>query len=238
MKKPVLALVLLLVIVAGHLTRSHLGGGDGDVSLATLRQTVDALGWRGPLAFFLVVTFRQFLMLPALLVLSVGGLCFGVVGGTVLGGAGLLISGALKFQLARGLLGDWIRGALGARAHEFERRVTRMGPLAIGVCTAHPLGILSPLHWGAGLTSLRFGAFLTAIAIGAPVRAFAVSSFGATLSEGASPAVIAGGIAGAALLALPLLSPRLRRLLFEGASTPDAAAWTDPGRLPSSPPAP
>src|SRR3972149_612593 len=81
---------LTVVALAGSLLRSRLGLGS---SLADIQTTVQALGWRGPGLFLALVTFRQFLAIPAALLLSAGGLCFGVALGTLLGATGIVVSG-------------------------------------------------------------------------------------------------------------------------------------------------
>ena len=140
--------VLTAVAVAGHALRTRLGL---EPSVESLRATVDALGWRGPVIFFALVVFRQALALPAALVLPVGGLCFGAGFGTLLGALGIIVSGVMKFSIARWLGRDWMRRRLGEPFQRFERRIERMGPAVIALSTAHPLGILSPFHWAAGL---------------------------------------------------------------------------------------
>src|SRR5262245_36318280 len=195
-------LALTVVALAGWALRTRLGLG---TSAAEIEATVHALGWRGPVLFFALVTFRQFLALPAAVVLSVGGLCFGAVHGTLLGAAGIIVSGLGKFAVARTVGRPW----LGARLAPLEARVERLGPAVIGISTAHPFGILAPFHWAAGLSSLRPLPFAVALCLGAPVRAFAYSAFGATLGDTATTEFrIAAGALVAELL-MPLLILRI-----------------------------
>jgi uncharacterized membrane protein YdjX (TVP38/TMEM64 family) len=171
------------------------------------------LGWWGPAVFFLLTTFRQFLAIPAWLLLPAGGLCFGLGLGTLLGAAALVVSGCLKFGLARWVGREWFRARFGARFEELERRVDRLGPVVIGLSTAHPLGVLSPFHWGAGLSSIPFASFVVALVLGAPVRAFAFSAFGAALVDPSSTeflALVALGV----VAVLPLAHPAVRARLF------------------------
>jgi uncharacterized membrane protein YdjX (TVP38/TMEM64 family) len=83
----------------------------------------------------------------------------------------------------------------------------------IGLSTAHPLGVLSPFHWGAGLSSIPFASFVVALVLGAPVRAFAFSAFGAALVDPSSTeflALVALGV----VAVLPLAHPAVRARLF------------------------
>jgi uncharacterized membrane protein YdjX (TVP38/TMEM64 family) len=124
-----------------------------------------------------------------------------------------VVSGCLKFGLARWLGREWLRARFGERFERLERRIDRLGPVVIGLSTAHPLGVLAPFHWGAGLSSIRFTSFVVALVLGAPVRAFAFSSFGAALTDPATTEFFVVSLALGALM-LPLAHPAVRRRLF------------------------
>lgn len=204
------ALVVVAIAAGGHLLRTHLGLG----SLAEVQAAVDRLGWLGPAVFLAILVFRQFLAVPAGLILPVGGLCFGALGGTVLGTVGLVVSGMGKFAVARMVGRDYVRGRFGAQLQWFETRVERLGPIVIGISTAHPLGILSPFHWAAGLSSLSFASFALALVLGAPVRAFAYAVFGSTLADTGSQAFVLASVGLGAIILVPLAIPGVRRRLF------------------------
>ncbi len=198
-------------LVLGHLVRQGL---DMELSPGGIQEAVARLGWRGPLVFFLLTTFRQFLVIPAWLLLPAGGLCFGPALGTALGGGALVVSGCLKFGLARWLGREWLRARFGVGFERLERRVDRLGPVVIGLSTAHPLGVLSPFHWGAGLSSIPFTSFVLALVLGAPVRAFAFSTFGAALADPSTTEFFAVSLALGVLALLPLAHPAVRKRLF------------------------
>jgi uncharacterized membrane protein YdjX (TVP38/TMEM64 family) len=179
-----------------------------------IQEGVQRLGWWGAVVFFLLTAFRFFLAIPSWLILSVGGLCFGTAAGTALGGGALIASACLMFSVARWLGRDWVRTRFGERFERFERRVDRLGPALIGVCTAHPMGVLSPLHCGAGLSSIRFAPFAAAIVLGAPVRAFAFSAFGAALVDPSTSEFRTISLGLVATVLLPLAFPAVRRRLF------------------------
>jgi len=199
------------VILLGHLVRSHL---DMNLSPAGIQHGVAKLGWYGPLVFFALTTFRQFLAIPSWFILAAGGLCFGTAAGTALGGGALIVSGCLKFGVARWVGREWVREHLGGPFARLERHVDRLGPVVIGLSTAHPLGVLSPFHWAAGLSSIRFAPFAAALVLGAPVRAFAFSAFGAALVDPSAPEFRTVSLGLGALILLPLAIPAVRRRLF------------------------
>jgi len=207
-----LPLVVLSALVGvGLLARRHLGF---EASLDGIRTWVLDLGWWGPVAYVTVVTFRQFLGLPAALVLLVGGLCFGGALGTVFGTIGVVVSGLMKFGIARTVGREWLREQLGTRFERAEARIAKLGPVLVGVGTAYPVGPLSPFHWGAGLSPISLTSFAVALVLGAPVRAFAYSYLGASLVDVRSPAAAMWAGLLAIAVALPLAVPRVRHSIF------------------------
>jgi uncharacterized membrane protein YdjX (TVP38/TMEM64 family) len=204
--------VLAASAVLGHLVRGWVGVEE--LTPAGVRAAIEALGWQGPVLFFLLVVFRQFLAMPAWLILPAGGLCFGAAAGTALGAAGLIVSGALKFQVARWVGRDWFRARFGERFRRMDERVDRLGPVVIGLSTAHPLGILSPFHWGAGLSSISFAPFVLALVLGAPIRCFALSTLGASLADGRTTEFWVVALVLLPLMIAPLALPSVRRRLF------------------------
>jgi uncharacterized membrane protein YdjX (TVP38/TMEM64 family) len=211
----VVPLVAVGVIVAafaiGYDVRQDL---PRELTPAALRGWIGGLGWKGAAAFLAVVVFRQFLFVPAAVILAVGGLCFGVPLGTALGATGIILSAAMKFSLARGIAQGWAAD-LPREWAGLARRIERTGPLLIGAATAYPFGPLSPLHWAAGLTSLRFLPFLAVVLAAAPVRALALSLLGARLAETRGPIFACVTLGFLAATLLPLAHPGVRRWLFD-----------------------
>ena len=209
MKHPLRTAGVVGLLAAAFAAGLHFRGALGDdISTVGIHAWVASLGWKGVALFVALVVFRQFLLLPAALVLPVGGLCFGAAAGTALGALGIVLSAGMKFALARTL---W-RGSIAERprGRTLAARIERIGPVAIGLSTAHPMGPLSPLHWGAGLTAIPAGAFLAAVTLGAPVRAFAYSFFGAAL-DGGGGGILTGALVLLAVALLPLRPPATRR---------------------------
>ena len=199
--------------LVGHALREEM---NIEVSAESIHTYVLGLGFKAPLIFVALVTFRSFLLLPSMVVLTAGGLVFGAAVGTVLGAAGILSSALMQFSIARVLGREWVRPRLGETFRRFERRIEAAGPMLVALTTAHPVGPMSPFHWGAGLSRLAFLPFLVAVLLAGPVRAGAYSFFGANLLDAGSTRF---WLAAALLLAvalLPLLHPAIRRRVFPG----------------------
>jgi uncharacterized membrane protein YdjX (TVP38/TMEM64 family) len=181
---------------------------------SSLQGFVANLGFKGPMIYVAVVVFRSFLLLPSMVVLTVGGLVFGAAFGTLLGGLGIALSATFNFALARGVGREWIQRHYGARLRGFEERIRSAGPAMIGLATAHPMGPLSPSHIGAGLASVDWLPFVTVVLIAGPMRAFVYSFFGANLPDPTSPPFIAATILMVAVAFLPLAHRGFRARLF------------------------
>ncbi len=90
---PSLVLVLIgLLFAAGWVARQQIDVEFSLEGLEALRVWVASFGWLGPAVFIGLVAFRNFLLLPSALMLVLGGIAFGTLGGTLLGGLGLICS--------------------------------------------------------------------------------------------------------------------------------------------------
>jgi uncharacterized membrane protein YdjX (TVP38/TMEM64 family) len=216
----VLLAIVAALFLAGRSLRSELGL---ELDAAMLRDWVKSVGVVAPVVYVGLVTFRQFLLIPSLLLLTAGGLVFGAALGTLLGGVGIVLSAMLGFTLARTLGREWLRLRMAGRLSAVERYSQRLGPLMVGLATAHPLGPMTAFHWGAGLASVALVPFLAVVLVAGPTRAFLLSSLGAALLEPSSPRFwLTSGLLVAAVL-LPLAHPGVRRrLVLRRAARPPA----------------
>ncbi|MFP6664308.1 MAG: VTT domain-containing protein [Deltaproteobacteria bacterium] len=186
-----------------------------ELSLDSLRDWVRGQGTIAPFVYLGVLTFRQFLFLPSILLVTVGGLCFGVLWGTVLGSLGLFFSGVITFALGRGLGADWMRAKLGARYPGLDEKIEKFGPWVVFASMVYPAGPMTGVFWASGISTIRFGAFALAVAVGGIIRAFTYSFFGASLIDGLTPRFYLGAGLLTLLLVGPILVPSLRRRLGE-----------------------
>jgi len=219
--KPYLPLALAALVVALILASISLRGELGiEFAPESLHAYFLGLGPLAPMIFVGIMSFRSLLLLPSLLVLTVGGVVFGGPLGTALGALGITISGSMMFFVARGIGRDWVRRQLPERFRGLEQKLGAAGPVVIGLTTAHPMGPMSPFHWAAGVSSIRAGRFLVALTLAALARAGACSYFGASLTDiGSRDFYLSTAILLAAVV-LPMLHPGLRNKIF--ARQPDA----------------
>jgi uncharacterized membrane protein YdjX (TVP38/TMEM64 family) len=210
--RPLVVAALLVLFFAGaQALRAEVGL---EWSAASIRSTMLGLGWWAPAAFLLLVMGRQFMALPSVLVLTSAGLLFGAPLGSLLGGIGIALNATLLFLVARWMGRDWVLPWLHARFPDFEERANSAGPLLIAFMTGHPMGVLTPFHFAAGVTGIPLAVFVGVVLPAALFRAACYAFLGANLLEPGSPRFwAASGLLLAATL-LPLAHPGLRARLL------------------------
>ncbi len=207
----VLLALVVGAVVLGRAVRQEAGI---EVSAESIQTWVSSLGWQAPALYVGLVTFRIFLILPSWVVLSAGGLVFGAFLGTVLGGLGVLLSAVMGYGLARGIGRDWVRPRMQARLQGYGQSLERVGPLLVGLVTAHPMGPMTAFHWAAGFATVPLLGFVMAVLLGGPTRAFIYSFFGSTLLEPGSGEFYLATTILVVVALLPLAHPGIRRRLF------------------------
>jgi uncharacterized membrane protein YdjX (TVP38/TMEM64 family) len=155
-----------------------------DLDPATLRERIDALGWLAPGVFVAAACFRPFLLLPSWVLMSAGGLLFGLVGGCVFGTLGFTAGGALAFGIARALGREALAGRLSGGVARIDAYLSRRGALWIGLYTAVPITPLTAAHAAAGLSGMSAPGFVASIALALLPRTALFSYFGASLASG------------------------------------------------------
>ncbi len=211
--RPLLIGAAIVVVFWGaSLLRASMGI---EWSVTSIQTYVASLGIKAPLIFFGLVAFRQFMLIPSAILLTAGGLLFGVGMGTLLGGAGIVMSGCICFLLARFMGGEWVHERLQARVRQFDKRANAAGPILVGLMTAHPMGLLTPFHLAAGVSGMSLLVFLATVLLAGPIRAASYSALGSSLVEIGSPRFY---MASGALILIALLQfahPKLRKRIFD-----------------------
>lgn len=183
-----------------------------DLDPEALRAWIEAQGWRAPLVFVAAAAVRIFLLLPSWVLMSTGGLLFGVLGGTLLGTAGFTLGALVAFGIPRALGRDAMKGRLSGGLARLDDTVRRRGAAWLGLYTALPITPLTPAHAAAGLSGMPPAAFAAAVAAGLAPRTLLFSWFGDSLAEGNWGQTLAALALGAVLAALGVrLSRRAAR---------------------------
>ena len=170
-----------------------------DLDPRTLRDRIGEFGWLAPAAYVVVASMRIFLGLPSWVVMSAGGLLFGVWGGFVWGLVGFNVGAALAFGIARGLGRDAVAARLRGRAIRADEYVRARGAPWMALYTAVPISVLTPAHMAAGLSGMAAVGFLVAVFAGLIPRMALYSFFGDAIAQGDWTAVAVSATAIAVL---------------------------------------
>jgi uncharacterized membrane protein YdjX (TVP38/TMEM64 family) len=205
--------VLVSVVFLGGIARERLGI---QLDVESVRAFAEGLGPAGPLLFVFVVAGRSLLWLPSQIVLIAAGLCFGTVVGSLVGGAGLMISGLFLFGLARYAGRASIERRMGRRIrHLLDLANHRSGAVAFGLACGYPVSPLSPLQAAAGLTPMPIANFVASAFVGGALRASLFAFFGDALAKASFASLAWPTVAFLAAAGSPFVFPAGRRWLRE-----------------------
>jgi uncharacterized membrane protein YdjX (TVP38/TMEM64 family) len=205
--------ILALAVGVGSFLRSELGI---ELDVESVRAFAESLGTAGPILFVFVVAGRALLALPSQIVLIAAGLCFGTAVGTVVGGAGLMLSGLAMFLIARFAGRESIEERIGERGrHLLDFARHRSGAVTFAIACGYPIMPLSPIQAGAGLTPMPISNFVVAAFIGGSIRSSIFAYFGNAIAIASWTNVIYSVAFFVAVIAIPLAFPKGRAWLRE-----------------------
>ena len=220
----VFAVLAVIILVGGELRRA-LGI---ELSVDSVRGFAEGLGPSGPLLFVFVVALRSALALPSQVVLIAAGLCFGTIIGTIVGGAGLMLSGLAVFSGARYAGKDSVERRFGPRfGHVLGAAGDRAGAAFITLAMGYPVSPLTPIQAAAGVTPMSVAVFITAAFTGGAIRAAVFAYFGNAITETSRMSLLIATLGLLVALALPLSHRAGRawlRTLFSAREAEQAAA--------------
>jgi uncharacterized membrane protein YdjX (TVP38/TMEM64 family) len=210
-RKRLLALAVVLVLGGvGLYLRASL---EIEWSVPVVRQLIVDLGFWGPVMYLALFAFRWAFLIPSQVMLVVAGVCFGFPQGALYGAVGVTMSGIFVFLITRFLSGDVLRERVPPRvARALEAAGRRGGALLVALGTGYPVGPMTAVHVGAGLTTMPLALFLPALFAGSLVRAGLCTYLGDSLAEvGLLESWPAFAVL--AVLCVPFLIPRFRARL-------------------------
>ena len=206
--------VLAALLMLGRALVDYFGIAFNLASVQDFQDWIDSLGWRGPLTYVFLIIFRLFFGLSTHVVLTVGGVAFGLVEAIIWGGIGLTLSGIVQYGLGLYLGSAWVTKRLGERNEELQQILSRSGVPALFLVTVHPLGPQSPMTIVAGAIRFHFTKFVSTMVVAAPIRASIYALLGASvldLNLGQITLITLGFVV---ISVVPFLHPKTRKMLL------------------------
>ncbi len=183
-------------------------------SVHDFRDWINSIGWWGPLAYVVLVVIRLFLGLSTHVVLTLGGVAFGLTEAIIWGGVGLTLSGVVQYGLGYYLGSDWVTKRLGDKNERLQRILSRSGVPALFLITVHPLGPQSPMTIVAGAVRFQFAKFVMTMMVASPIRASIYAVLGGAVLEFELWLIAQITVGCIVLMVLPFLHRKTRRLLL------------------------
>lgn len=193
-----------------------------DLDPMDLRHRIEGLGWWAPLAFTAAAALRPFLLLPSFVVMSAGGLLFGWLGGIVFSTIGFSLGAILDFVLARGLGREAVQKRMRpGRLAALDAFLSDRGAPWLGLYTALPVTLLTPVFAAAGLSGMSLGPFALWVTLGLVPRTALYSYFGDSLTQGSSQIIVSAVVLAIACVVGVIVATRLLRSRGSGRSERD-----------------
>jgi len=213
---PLLVLIgaLIALLMVGRFLAYYFGIELTLDSVHDFRDWIDSIGWWGPLAYVVLVVIRLFLGLSTHVVLTLGGVAFGLTEAIIWGGVGLTLSGVVQYGLGYYLGSDWVTRRLGDKNERLQRILSRSGVPALFLITVHPLGPQSPMTIVAGAVRFQFAKFVMTMMVASPIRASIYAVLGGAVLEFDLWLIAQITVGCIVLMVLPFLHRKTRRLLL------------------------
>lgn len=183
-----------------------------DLDPKALRERIEALGWWAPIGFMAAAGLRPFLLLPSFVVMSAGGLLFGMFQGILLSTIGFSLGAILDFVLARGLGRDAVQKRMRpGRLAALDAFLSDRGAPWLGFYTALPVTVLTPVFAAAGLSGMSVGPFALWVTLGLVPRTALYSYFGDSLTQGSTQIIVSTSVLAVACVVGVIVAGRLLR---------------------------
>lgn len=188
----VVRLALLAAVVVGLFAAVALSGG---LSSHRVSDSLDGLGWAGPLVFILVSSALTVALFPGPLLAGAAGLLFGSAVGTPTAIVAATLGACAAFSISRRFGAEAVDELSGRRVRVVQDAIVARGFLTVLYARILPLMPFTLVNYAAGLTRVRLLVFAAATAIGCAPRAFAYVALGGSLDNLGSPeAIVAFGV--------------------------------------------
>ena len=205
---------LITLLMAGRLLADYFGIELKLNSVHDFRDWIDSIGWWGHLAYVVLVVIRLFLGLSTHVVLTLGGVAFGLTEAIIWGGVGLTLSGVVQYALGYYLGSDWVTKRLANKHERLQQILSRSGVPALFLITVHPLGPQSPMTIVAGAVQFPFTRFVVTMMLASPIRASIYAVLGGAVLELDLWLIAQITVGCVVVMILPFLHHKTRRLLL------------------------
>lgn len=181
LRNGLLVVVLLIMLWLGFNVRLP--------SVGELQAEIEELGWVGVVAFLALYAAVAMTPIPVTIMAVTGGLLFGVIIGSVLSVAGVLVGCWGAYWLARGLGRRTVLKLLGGHARKVETNLQGAGFQSVCMLRLMPGFPYWPVNYGSGAFGIGQRTFLTASLVSTVPGQVSLVAVGAFIAH---PGVLSG----------------------------------------------
>lgn len=178
-KKILISVIVLIFIIAVAFAIRY----SQHISIYSLEYILKGFGSWSYVLFFLLCSFRSFLLLPCGFTSALGGLLFGSIKGTIITLIGYTIGGTIVFHLSRVLGKDWAREFIKNKAAVLEKMASQNSFLSIFVLRVVPILPFDAVSCIGGVSDVKWPDYVLATFLGSLPGVFLYVYFGETLKS-------------------------------------------------------
>lgn len=209
-KKTWIILILLSVL---FLTAAFAYKGYNNVSIDSVKLTIESWGKFAPFIFVLLCIGRSFALLPCGLFSVLGGMLFGPALGTAVVLFGFTIGSVITFYMARYLGSQWTERIMGERFKKVDKLVSKNGFYSVFLMRAVPILPFDVVSCIAGMSKVRLAEYVPATFIGSIPGVFVYVYFGDSIISLSPKKIIFSVAFTAAFTAAPFIYRFAAKLL-------------------------
>lgn len=205
-KKLIVIISIVVIFTLVYLLRSS--GILGSCDAKSIKNMMSSFGTFAPIVYIILFSLVPLTLFPDSILAIAGGMCFGIIKGSIYTIIGALIGGTISFYISRILGREIVEKLVHGKGKWFEAGVEKKGFLLILSLRLIPLVPFDIISYGAGLSKIKYSDFAFATFIGIIPGVLIFSNLGDKSLNLKSPEFI---IAMALLICLLILSYFLKK---------------------------
>lgn len=161
-KKVKLCLILIILVTLIYFLNKY--NIFKNMSPGQLKNYIESFGMLGPLVYIILFTIVPLTLFPDSILAISGGMCFGLVFGSIYTMIGAACGGTFSFFLSRWIGSQFIKNK--TESNTLKKVINEKGFLIVLLLRLIPLFPFDVISYGAGLSNIKYKDFILATLIG------------------------------------------------------------------------
>ena len=165
-RKAITKYAVLFLVVVSALYLSNKYNIIHDYRPEQIRDFIDSFGALGPIIYIIMFTLVPLTLFPDSIIAIAGGMCFGLMFGSLYTMIGAVFGGSLSFYLSRFIGKGRIKSNIKKDLGKLRKHIEEQGFFVILIMRLIPLLPFDVISYGAGLSNIKYKDFLVATIVG------------------------------------------------------------------------